>query len=583
MVKKKIISLLLVVALLGLLSVQVFGAETTSIALDHILFKSITLTQNCSQTEKTTKQISLQDNAVYNAKEYVITVTDAADIVSFVCNLETLSSDSGQVYKFYKAASSVSTDGTVSLNVKKTHTDTTKPLVNNEVVSSDFPSTGEISLENPQVKVSLKDGSGETDYLALYLGTITGVDPSSGTPVVTRNYELQCIFKFKFVTGTQEIDPTPTITKDLSYSGHLCEPNGTLEPLSVTASAAEGVTLTYQWYKGASNNAVTEAISDASSSSYAPPTDSVGTTYYKVVVTGTSGARNESVTSTVARVVVRERVERSFELNGAFNQKIEKLEGSDSVYYLKWQTADIMDSSPIALGSVLLTGVLPDGVTIQKVWSGSPADQFDLEKAGALTVDEETGTFRLLAQTYETGFEGTSAISHTLGKCYYIQLSDGNIYTLVVDNDYRQREVSRRPQVVTLVDEDSTATIPGTFWVSNLQSYNTTSSVIRGTVTSATPIVLRAQIQSGGDDLSTQRVNTNRSGYYWNKAQSNWVVVNGERLPANGFFAGNAKDEQDYSSPAFTLKPGLNVVEVYTDAFSFYLDPSVTSATTGLG
>lgn len=153
------------------------------------------------------------------------------------------------------------------------------------MVSSDFPSTGEISLENPQVKVSLKDGSGETDYLALYLGTITGVDPSSGTPVVTRNYELQCIFKFKFVTGTQEIDPTPTITKDLSYSGHLCEPNGTLEPLSVTASAAEGVTLTYQWYKGASNNAVTEAISDASSSSYAPPTDSVGTTYYKVVVT----------------------------------------------------------------------------------------------------------------------------------------------------------------------------------------------------------------------------------------------------------------------------------------------------------
>ena len=583
MVKKKIISLLLVVALLGLLSVQVFGAETTSIALDHVLFKSITLPQNCSQTEKTTKQISLQDNAVYNAKEYVITVTDAADIITFTCNLEALSSDSGQVYKFYKSTSSVSADGAVSLNVKATYTDTTKPLVNNEVVSSDLPSTGEISLENPQVEVSLKDGSGETDYLALYLGTITGVDPSSGTPVVTRNYDLQCIFKFKFVAGTQEIDPTPIITKDLSYGGHLCEPNGTLEPLSVTASAAEGVTLTYQWYKGASNNAVTEAISDATSSSYAPPTDSVGTTYYKVVVKGTSGARSESVTSTVARVVVRERVERSFELNGAFNQKIEKLEGSDSVYYLKWQTADMMDSSPIALGSVLLTGVLPDGVTIQKVWSGSPADQFDLEKAGALTVDEETGTFRLLAQTYETGFEGTSAISHTLGKCYYIQLSDGNIYTLVVDNDYRQREVSRRPQVVTLVDEDSTATIPGTFWVSNLQSYNTTSSVIRGTVTSATPIVLRAQIQSGGDDLSTQRVNTNRSGYYWNKAQSNWVVVNGERLPANGFFAGNAKDEQDYSSPAFTLKPGLNVVEVYTDAFSFYLDPSVTSATTGLG
>ena len=90
-----------------------------------------------------------------------------------------------------------------------------------------------------------------------------------------------------------------------------------------------------------------------------------------------------------------------------------------------------------------------------------------------MTVDEETGTFRLLAQTHETGFEGTSAISHTLGKCYYIQLSDGNIYTLVVDNDYRQREVSRRPQVVDLVDEDSTATIPGTFWVRGQPSNRT--------------------------------------------------------------------------------------------------------------
>ncbi len=93
----------------------------------------------------------------------------------------------GRYIKFYKKQHRLFLpDGTVSLNVKKTHTDTTKPLVNNEVVSSDFPSTGEISFGKSQVKVSLKDGSGETDYLALYLGTITGVDPSSGTPVVTR-------------------------------------------------------------------------------------------------------------------------------------------------------------------------------------------------------------------------------------------------------------------------------------------------------------------------------------------------------------------------------------------------------------
>ena len=55
-----------------------------------------------------------------------------------------------------------------------------------------------------------------------------------------------------------------------------------------------------------------------------------------------------------------------------------------------------MNSSPVALGAVLLNGVLPDGVTIRKVWSGSTADQFDL--TNALTVDDVTGDFFLPAR-----------------------------------------------------------------------------------------------------------------------------------------------------------------------------------------
>lgn len=581
MVKKRILSLLLIVSMLfGLLCIQVSAADSSTVKVSNNYFRSITFPQNYISDESSRQQITLQDKAS-SAQVHVITFSGAADTLTFTCNFDAIDPSSGQAYKFYQAASTTSADGAVSLSLKSTYTEATKPLVNNEVVSSEFPSEGEISLTNPQVDVALTDGNGESGYLALYIGTIKGVDPSSGTPVVTRSYELLGIYKFRFAAGTQEIAPTPTITKDLSYSGHLCEPNGTLEPLSVEASAAEGVELSYQWYKGTSRDAVTEAIDGAVEAAYAPPTDAIGTTYYKVVVTGTNGARKESVSSAVARVVVRERVERAFELTKAFNQKVEKLEDADTIYYLKWSTANMMDSSPIALGSVLLTGVLPDGVTIDKVWSGSTADQFNL--TNALTVNDETGEFRLFAQTYDTGLD-TSAVWHSLGKCYYFQLSTGETYTLVVDNDYRALETYRRPKVVELIDETNTETpIPEAFLVSNLQSYNTTSSVVRGTLTSVQPVVLRAQVQSGGVDLSTKRVSTDRTAYNWDKAQSSWVLVNGERLPASGFFSGITNDADGYSSPAFTLKPGLNVVEVYTDSFSFYLDPRVSSATAGLG
>lgn len=523
MVKKRITALLLIVSLLfGLLGTQAFAADAadsnTIVNVDEHWFYSITLSQNYISSEKSSQNVKLlQDNNTNSLQEQVITLSDATDNISFTCKFETLNPDTGDFYRLYEAEPSVSADGTVSLNLKRACTDTIKPAEGGTVVSSDLPADGELPVD-AAISVSLDGGNGTTKCLALYYGRIEKVQFVDGAPIVTRSYNLLGLYRFRFVLGTQEVNPTPTITKDLRYSGHLCEPNGTLEALSVEATAAKGVELSYQWYKGESSSDVTEAIDGANESSYTPPTGTIGTTYYKVIVTGKSGERSESVSSAVARVVVREHVERAFELTGAFNQKVEKLAGSDSIYYLKWPTASMQDTSPLALGAVLLTGVLPDGVTINNVWSGSTADRFNL--TNALTVDDETGEFRLLAQTYDTGLDATE-VWHSLGKCYYFQLSTGEVYTLVVDNDYRTHEDSTRPRVVELIDESSTeTTIPESFIVGNLQSYSTTTSVVSGDLTSEQPVVLRAQVQSGGDDLSAQRVSKYRAAYRWDKAQS---------------------------------------------------------------
>ena len=78
--------------------------------------------------------------------------------------------------------------------------------------------------------------------------------------------------------------------------------------LSVTAAVSDGGTLSYQWYKNtASTTAGAIAISSATNSSYTPPADVVGTTYYYVVVTNTptqSGVKTSTNTSSVKTVIV---------------------------------------------------------------------------------------------------------------------------------------------------------------------------------------------------------------------------------------------------------------------------------------
>jgi hypothetical protein len=74
-------------------------------------------------------------------------------------------------------------------------------------------------------------------------------------------------------------------------------------PLSVTAYAPDGGTLSYQWYKS-----VATPIDGATGSSYTPSTETAGTAYYLVLITntnnGVNGTKTASITSNTATITV---------------------------------------------------------------------------------------------------------------------------------------------------------------------------------------------------------------------------------------------------------------------------------------
>lgn len=89
----------------------------------------------------------------------------------------------------------------------------------------------------------------------------------------------------------------PTFTTNLTAGSETVCQNTTATTLSVAAS-----NVTYQWYQNTTNsNSGGTAISGATTNSYTPPTGTVGTTYYYVLITNSSGC---SVASNVRSVTV---------------------------------------------------------------------------------------------------------------------------------------------------------------------------------------------------------------------------------------------------------------------------------------
>ena len=95
------------------------------------------------------------------------------------------------------------------------------------------------------------------------------------------------------------VNADPSITAQPTASQTVCE-DGTAN-ISVTATG--GVSLSYQWQSSTTSGGSFSNIAGANSASYAAPTTSAGTTYYRVVITDSASGCN-SVTSNEAEVIV---------------------------------------------------------------------------------------------------------------------------------------------------------------------------------------------------------------------------------------------------------------------------------------
>ncbi|NJX15418.1 PKD domain-containing protein [Tamlana crocina] len=108
------------------------------------------------------------------------------------------------------------------------------------------------------------------------------------------------------VIFTLTVNPAPEFTSQ-PQSESVCE-NGTITLLSVSVSGSGSPT--YQWYKSTSNsNTGGTLITGETNPTYTPPNTPTGTNYYYAVVSFSSGAGCDEITSNVAQIEVVEGIQ----------------------------------------------------------------------------------------------------------------------------------------------------------------------------------------------------------------------------------------------------------------------------------
>ncbi|MBU2929407.1 PKD domain-containing protein [Winogradskyella psychrotolerans] len=160
------------------------------------------------------------------------------------------------------------------------------------LITSDDPSTTFNWTSNNPVGLSgyAPSGIGSTIPVQTIINTTT----SPITLIYTVTPEIDGCeglpFDFEII-----VEPAPLITVQPISNG-VCQ-NGTTDDLSV---AYQGTgTPVYQWYENTVNDTSSgTAIAGATSATFSPPTDTVGITYYYVIITFSSGGCNEIISDT---------------------------------------------------------------------------------------------------------------------------------------------------------------------------------------------------------------------------------------------------------------------------------------------
>lgn len=98
----------------------------------------------------------------------------------------------------------------------------------------------------------------------------------------------------------------PVIANDISEP-LTYDLNGQAQPIVVECTVGDGGTLSYQWYRNNVNsNGGGTVMEGATESTFTPPTDKSGVSYYYVVVTNTIGNGIQMVTSTTKCITITE-------------------------------------------------------------------------------------------------------------------------------------------------------------------------------------------------------------------------------------------------------------------------------------
>ena len=162
--------------------------------------------------------------------------------------------------------------------------------------------------------------------------------------------------------------------------------------LTVEATAADGYTLTYQWFANTSvSNEGGTAISGATMASYTVPTTTANTYYYYCVVTATRTDKKFTVTSDVATVTVKEKV---VEKKTIENSWITVGDGTPLVYNGQAQTPAVV----VKYGTTVLSA------------------QTDYEVTYDNNKDAGTATVIVTANATSTNYTGRAMATFTIAR-----------------------------------------------------------------------------------------------------------------------------------------------------------------------
>lgn len=167
----------------------------------------------------------------------------------------------------------------------------------------------------------------------------------------------------------------------------------TATPLSVVATVAGGETLTYQWQKAIATDAQSDYISGATESTYTPPTDTVGTMYYRCEVRASGGS---GVNSEYACITVNAPSETERTVTDATELKTALERTAPLTIHV---TADIALSEAVTVGGNHTLDI-GSGLTVStnEYQLTIPAEkQLELTGVGTLRSNNTTGTGILIA------------------------------------------------------------------------------------------------------------------------------------------------------------------------------------------